>query len=348
MKIYLPSPNADDDNRKKNYLINKNAEAIENDGLLWIDVQRPSHAEMDRLAEKFGFHILNVDDTLSKNQLPKIDRYDDHDFIILQFPIVEKGAAVEAPKTSQLSIFIGKSFLVTAHKDEFKPLSELREQCQKDENMRKLIMGESSGFLFHHIIDAMVDDLLHIIRKIVGNMDDIEDIVFDEKVAAPREIARLRREIMVLRRIVTSLKKIMLDFSAKDAPRFSDADLDAKSNLAQYYADVNDHIAKIAETLDAARETIEIYKDSDFTLSTDRSNKILEILTLVFTLSLPALLLSAFYGMNVAIPGTTKFSPWTFWGPYTTLIVIGLISAGSAFAMLWYFRRIGWVSTNQL
>ena len=42
-------------------------------------------------------------------------------------------------------------------------------------------MGTSSGYLLHSIIDLLVDDLLHILLKLKGNLDDIEDVVFDDK-----------------------------------------------------------------------------------------------------------------------------------------------------------------------
>ena len=49
-------------------------------------------------------------------------------------------------------------------------------------------MYKSSRFLLHKIIDALVDDLLHILMKVVGNIEDAEDIVFDEQISTPRQI----------------------------------------------------------------------------------------------------------------------------------------------------------------
>lgn len=50
-------------------------------------------------------------------------------------------------------------------------------------------MGRSSGFLLHSIIDALVDDLFHILIKIVGNIRDLEDDVFNEQLAIAKEIS---------------------------------------------------------------------------------------------------------------------------------------------------------------
>ena len=73
------------------------------------------------------------------------------------------------------------------------------------------LMGKSTAYLLHEIIDVLVDDLLHTSRRIDGNLDDIEDSVFDENKSAARKISLLRREITTLKRLVNPLKRIVLE-----------------------------------------------------------------------------------------------------------------------------------------
>jgi magnesium transporter len=51
-------------------------------------------------------------------------------------------------------------------------------------------MGDSSGFLLHSILDALVNDLFHKLTKMEGNLNDLEEDIFDErtKSAESREI----------------------------------------------------------------------------------------------------------------------------------------------------------------
>ena len=58
--------------------------------------------------------------------------------------------------------------------------------CKVNEKQRDSFMGTSSGYILHSIIDLLVDDLLHILLKLKGNLDDIEDVVFDDKYAASK------------------------------------------------------------------------------------------------------------------------------------------------------------------
>lgn len=310
-------------------------ESISNNGVVWINIQRPSRSDMDGLGQKYPFHRLNLEDCLSKIQIPKVDRHEDHLFIILHFPTTDKEKGFVF---SQLAVFLGTDYVITVHQGDLKPLLELFQLCKADEKMRQNTMGKSAGYLLHKIIDNLVDDLLHILMKVVGNIDDIEDSVFDEKISIPRQISLLRREITTLRRIVIPLRRTVVDLT-KEIQRFS------KEDVTPYFGDIKDHIEKVLETLEEAKETVEIYKDTDFMLSQEKTNKILAVLTIVFTLSIPATVVGTFYGMNVNLPGSIA-DPWEWLGPYTTLIFVLAVSVGSAALMILYFRRLGWLGES--
>ena len=309
-------------------------ESIANKRLTWVDIQKPTRKKMKILEESYLFHELNIEDCLSKIQIPKIDRHEDYIFILVHFPTISKKDSF--PRSTQLAIFAGSDYLVTVHQGELRALTEMFQICKVNEKQRDSFMGTSSGYLLHSIIDLLVDDLLHILLKLKGNLDDIEDVVFDDKHAAPKEIALLRREITTLRRIVIPLKRTVLDFS-KDIQKFSEED------LTLYFDNVKDHIDKVIEVLDESKETIEIFKDTDFMLSTEKSNKILGVLTILFTLSIPATVIAAIYGMNVDLPGGIATGTATFFGPFTSLIILIIIATLPAGIMIWYFKRQGWI-----
>jgi magnesium transporter len=308
-------------------------ETVTNGNLTWIDIRKPTREKLTRLTN-FHFHELNIEDCLSKIQIPKVDVYEDHIFVILNFPTIDKDKGL--PRPTQLSIFAGHNYVVTVQQGDLRPLSEAFQLCKIDQKYRESFMGTSSGYLAHKILDLLVDDLLHILMKIEGNLDDIEDVVFDEKSAVAREISLLRREITTLRRLVLPLRRTILELS-RVVQRFSEED------LGPYFDDVRDHIDKVIEVLDEAKETIEIFKDTDFMLSTEKSNKILAILTILFTLSIPASVVAAFYGMNVNLPGGTETGEATFLGEYTSLIILILVATIPAGAMIYWFRREGWL-----
>ena len=333
MKAVIPGPlDMESEFEKKTHL-----PAVQNDGFIWINLQKPSRHNIEMVAKEFGFHELNIEDSLSKNQLPKIERYEDHIFMVLHFATLD--GETNLPNPSQVSFFVGSHYLVTIHQGELKPLTELFEQCKKDVKQAGEIMGKSSGYLFHSIVDVMIDDLLHIMRKVVGNLDDLEELVFDEMASAAKQISIVRREITKLRRVTLPMKRTLHEFVTRDMPRFSEED------LTSYFGDVMDHLEKVIESLEAAKETVDIYKDTDFMLSTEKSNKILGVLTIIFTLTIPASVLGTFFGMNMRVPGSVS-EPWTFLGPYTTFIVIIIGSIVPGICMHLYFRKQGWIGRS--
>lgn len=322
--------------------IESKIETNQGEKFVWMDLQNPDRNDVEELAKKYRFNELNIEDCMTKFELPKLDSYDNHFFVILHFPPLSQKVGIS--KNSQLSIFLGKDFIVTVHQGDLKPLVELVEICKtgSDEQRKNRLLGESPGVLLHEIIDVLVDDLLHTSRKIIANLDEIEDRVFDETKPVARSIALLRREINRLRRIANLLKKFVLEI-AKNIKRFSERE---DEELTLYFDDVIDHIDKVIETLEESRETMEIYKDTDFVLSTEKTNKVLAVLTIIFTLAIPSTVIGTFYGMNVNLPGGGIGDDASLaLGPFTTFIVVILASAIPAIMMFAYFKKLGWISS---
>jgi magnesium transporter len=80
-------------------------------------------------------------------------------------------------------------------------------------------------------------------------------------------------------------------------------------------------------------------------LGTEKANKILSILTIIFTLSIPITVISSFYGMNINMSGRIE-APSTFLGPYTSIFEVIIISLIPTMLMYWYFRRASWMNFN--
>lgn len=307
--------------------------AIKGKNFVWINIDTPTPSILNSLLEMYHFHHLDVEDCISKTQLPKIDEYKDYLFIILHFPRYLKEKRFSIP--SQVGIFLGKDFLVTVHSGELKPINRIFQNCKEDEEAHDEYMGDSSTFLLYEIVHALIKNIMLMLRKVIVEIEDIEDKVFDEKTDAVREVTELRHNIANIRRVVSSLRAVVHDLE-KMIQKFSNGDIDV------YFSNLSDYIDKAWALLEECKETIEIYKDTDFIISSDRTNKILALLTIVFTFSIPATILGTFFGMNVSVPGGTD-NPWTFWGPYTSFFVIVIASILPVFLMYVVFKRLRWL-----
>jgi magnesium transporter len=309
-----------------------NLSRIEAASFTWLHLESPTPERLRTLLAPYGFHPLALEDCLSKTQLPKIDEYKEYLFIVLHFPRYLKEKKYSVPV--QLSVFLGKDFLVTVHNGELKPVAKLFAQCRENPSCSE-DLGRSPAFLLYRVVHALVDNLLLMSGKVLSNLEQIEEKVFDEKVDAVREVAEVRHNIANLKRTVFPLKRVIHELE-RTVTRYANED------AGVYFGDLTDQVDRVWSVLEECKETIDIYKDTDYIISSDRTNKILALLTIVFTLSIPATVLGTFYGMNVSLPGG-QHAPWTFFGTYTTFGVILAASLVPAAAMYLLFKRLKWL-----
>jgi magnesium transporter len=306
-----------------------NIETITYRGLTWVNIERPTTRETDYLAQNYPFSQLDLEDCLSRRQRPKIDEYKDYLFIVLHFPKWHKEIQIARP--SQVGMFIGKKYVVTVHAGELTPLVKLFEVCRDNAVVRQRAMGRGSALLAYRIIDLLVDYCFPIMDKILSQIESVEDAVFDEAAETARDVAVLRRDIIAQRRIIWPLRAVISELGAK-LKKFTTRDMNP------LFGDLSDHLNKIWDTLDECKEVIEVFKDADYVLGTDRINTIMRVLTIISAIMLPLIVISSLWSMNVPTPfgANPGGSPYVF-------VAMVVVSIGVAGGMLYFFRRKHWI-----
>jgi len=278
-------------------------------GLTWIDIAPPGQNEIDYLAENYHFHPLDLDDTLSRRQRPKIDEYKDYLFIVLHFPIYSKEDKVLI--SSQISVFIGQDYLITIHKGVLKPLVKLFRECEIDEESREEYLGQGPGFLLYRILDRLVDYCQPILNKVSDGIEDVEDEIFSQKrTDTVREISRLRRDVISFRRIIWPMRAVIGRLEPR-IRRFINSD------MSVYFGDMVDHLDRIWDGLDEYKEIIEGLNYTHDSMATNRTNETIRILTIIATVMLPVTVVGSLYGMNINMPFAQN--------DYAVFIVFGLM-----------------------
>lgn len=306
---------------------------LEGLGMTWHHVKTTSRVDLDFIGKLFPVNEFDLEDCVSQKQLPTVVNRKDYLFAILHFPrfIAEKKTVV--PR--QIGIFLTDRHLITIYQSELKPVDGLFDLCERDAEARAELLDHDPGDLLWRLLDAQIDYLFPMLDKILQALEEVEDDVFDERVSATRTVNFMRRDITDQRRILFPMERMVSEIRVK-AKRYSRNDLDLP------YEDLHDRVAKVWNTLESARERVEIFKDADFVLSSEKTNKILAVLTILFTYSIPVTVLGTLYGMNVHLPGGID-SAWMFWGPYTTFFMVLLFSTGLTGFMAWIFHRMRWI-----
>src|SRR3954453_9102508 len=266
-------------------------------GLTWIHLDSPTSEEAGLLAERFGWHPLDIEDVLSKRQRPKIDEYaeDGYLFVVLHFPVYDK--TVQRLNAAELDFFIGHDYLVTLPNVELLPVTRLFHRCEEDEELREQLFSKGSGYLLYHVLDDLFDYCFPILDKIAYKLDSIEDDVFEgrsEEVV--RDISDAKQEIISYRKIIKP-ERATLRVLERQIERFLPEDLEL------YFDDIVDAAERIWDLLDNHKEVIEGLESTNESVISHRQNDILRVLTVVSVILLPLTLITGLFGMNVRFPG---------------------------------------------
>ena len=300
-----------------------NIESLVWGDITWVDIAPPTEKEIEYLAQNYPFHPLDLDDTLSKKQRPKIDEYKKYLFFVFHFPIYYKEERVLA--SSQLAVFIGPNYLITLHKGELNPLVKLFKECQIDEESRQEYLSQGPGYLLYRILDRLVDYCMPMLNKVGAGIEDVEERIFSSRQrGAIRGISRLRRDVIAFRRIIWPMRAVIGSLEPK-IRRFTEIELPV------YFGDVVDHLDKIWDGLDEYKEIIEGLSDTYDSLASNRTNEVVRILTIFATVMLPVTVVASIYGMNIELP---------FMHSAYALLYVFLIMLVIIVGILYFLRRI--------
>jgi magnesium transporter len=303
-----------------------NIRTITHGSITWVDIMQPGEAEMEWLRTHYHFHPLYLDDTLSKVQRPKIDDDDDYTFIVLHLPVYSK--LVRITTASEVDIFVGANYVITVHDGKLKPLTRFFNHCIEDPTARASAMSRSTGYLLYLIVDKLVDYCFPILNKIDANIERIEDEIFEDRVRHTiQEISIVRRDIIAFRRIVKPLIPVISSLERKQRPFLHE-------DTEEYFGDISDHLSKIWDTLEDFKEVIEGLSDTINSLTSNRINEIIKVLTLISVILLPLTLISGIYGMNIDLPAQDHPGAFEIVGGIMLAVIVGMLS---------FFRWRKWI-----
>ena len=293
----------------------------------WIDIVKPTDEDIKALkAECPSLHPLALEDCLSRIERPKLDDYDDHLFLVVQFPIWDATRRMSRP--SEVDIFLGAGLLVTVHDGSLRPLTQFHRQMEEQEEFCQQKLTRGASRLFHEVLDKMVDYLLPMVSKTDANIRDIEaDIFSEDSKKVIQEISIFRRDILAMRRIIRLQVHTLTQLEHLNKPFI-------REELDDYFGDIVDHITKVRDLIEENAEIIIGLADTIDTLASVRINEVMRILTVISVIMMPLTLIAGVYGMNVPLPFQRSVA--SFW-----LIMFGMlmISVG----MLAYFRYRKWL-----
>jgi len=187
---------------------------------------------------------------------------------------------------------------------------------------------QSPDALAHEVIDQMMLGFEDLTAEILDDMTRLEDrVLVDPTGESMKAILAMRRRVVGLSRVTRSQRDVCGSLCRLSHPVLS-------TEVMPYLRDVHDHILRVFELLESAREGLAVLRDTHLSVVNNRLSEVMRTLTIIATVMMPLSLIAGIYGMNFdVLPG--KGQPLGFW------ITMGLMSA-IAGGMLLLFRRRHW------
>lgn len=293
------------------------------ENILWIDFDNPTETEVRLLSDIFNFHPLAIEDCLKDVHHPKVDDYGDYLFISVHGIALKK--LEEELFTEELDIFLGSNYLVTFHHEPRRSISVSWQRCQQRSNL----ISKGADFLLYHIIDTLTDNYMPVIEAIDGKLDQIEEKVFSNPDKQTlNKIFDLRRDILYLRRVIIPQREVIY--------RLSRGEFDlVRRESAIFFRDVFDHLYRIADSIETYRDVISGVLEAYLSISSNKLNEVMKVLTIITTIIMPLSLIVGIYGMNFKNMPELE---WKYGYPLVWVIMISLTGF-----LVWLFKRKKWL-----
>jgi magnesium transporter len=268
----------------------------EKDSVLWVDFEDPNEFESDSLVEIFNFHPLAVEDCINDHSEPKVDDYEEYLFLVVHALTTVQNNGNKELSTIELNLFLGPNYVVTFHKA---PIESLTQDLLKTQQKPSAVMGSGADLLAHTILDHLVDRYLPVFHQYEQQVDVLEKDIFSKSPSREKlaTLLQLKQDISTLRRIVGP-QRDTLHFLTRNA-----GDLIKTKNLI-YFRDISDHLFRIAALANGMHDHLTSMLEVYFSYLSSELNVVMKRLTVVATLTMPAVMVASIYGMNFrVIPG---------------------------------------------
>lgn len=289
----------------------------------WVGLAEPDAAEMERVRRQFGLHPLAVEDALNPNQLPKVEVYGKHLFIVVRTAAID---AEDRISYGQTALFLGPDFLVSVRFGSTRAHHALRERLENQAER----LTEGADFVAHAILDFIVDGYQPIMDELEERVQQLEEGAIDvfPGQGTIRRIFRLRRQLRRFDRTVGPMEEVCERLATTALPA-----VDESARI--FFRDVLDHVRRALARTQGLKETLASIVETAALLEAHRQGEIIRALAAWAAILAVPTAIAGIYGMNF------DFMPELRWkyGYFAVLAGIMAICVG-----LWLrFRRIGWL-----
>ena len=296
----------------------------------WINIDGLGNLDLLRkAAETFQIHPLALEDVLNTTQRPKVERYEEHFFIVSEMIYEEEAHRIAV---EQLSLFLGKSYIITIQEESERDVFEkVRERLRSGRGYARTM---KSDYLAYALLDSTVDQFFPVLENIGESIEDLEEQLLDRPSKdILRKLYGIKRLLLQLRRAAWPQREI-----------FNALIRDETGLVCQgtqvFLRDCYDHTTQIIDILESFRDLAAGLMDVYLSSLGFRTNEIMRVLTVITSIFIPLTFIAGVYGMNFNTDSPFNMPELNWRYGYPACLVLMVIVA---IGMILFFKRKRWL-----
>lgn len=287
----------------------------------WIDVVvHDIPAATTFLVEKLGFLELEAEDALSTKERPHLHEAPDHLFLAAPSIWIVGHRVFYA----EIGVYVCAGRLVTVSARKSKVIEAIQARWMAN----GLNHHANVSWHLYSLLDALVDAYYPALDELESQADRLENEVFQARPVQVKDLLRLKRRLLEMRRRLSPFRDIVNGLLRHDCPVIG-------AETRPYFQDVHDHVLRVLESVDLNRDILASVLDAHLANVSNRLNEVMRLLTVIATFLMTMALVTGWYGMNFKHMPELDW-PWT----YPALIGVMALIAGAEW---WFFKRKGWL-----
>ena len=293
-----------------------------NDCIVWVAVRDPEPHELDLLEEEFKLHPLAIEDARHGHQRPKFEEYGDSLFFVM-YMLEPDGDEL---RVGEVEIFVAKNYVLSVRSRSDRNFADVRARCEREPEL----LQHGTGYILYALMDAVVDRYFPILDSIETQLENIEDRIFagTSPKANIEALYGIKQDLVTLKHATAPLLEAVGKLHGGRVPHLC-------TGLGDYFRDVSDHLGRINQSIDAARDMITTAISVNLSLITLQENEVTKRLAGYAALVAVPTLIAGIYGMNFDHMPELRWQ----WGYPLSLAAMVIIDS----YLFYRFRKAKWL-----
>ncbi len=297
-------------------------------GLHWVDLDRPSQAEVAGLAQTYKLSPIVAEELAGPGSQPRVDIFGHYIYLRLNFPIFTKRGSGKEDRSQELNIILGKDFLITAHYENVRQLFDMARIIETASLLGRHPYSDA-GQLFFALMDKLYRAIGKELKGLDARLQAIEERIFagnERDMVA--DLSRASRDTIDLRRDLRAHAPVLAAF-ANGFHKIFDHEF---SFELESLRSKNEELLSM---LEGNRELLNDLRRTNDSLLSTKTNEAIKVLSVMGFIMFPLTLIAGIFGMN------TTYLPFIGMEHDFAYVVAIMVAV---FIGLWcYLAKKGWL-----